>query len=425
MRKVDPFELLGPIYAMGQLSRSDLAQRAKVAHSHVSIVVREMIKDGLLVEQGFVPSTGGRRRILLQVNPDAAQLIGIDIGRTNTMILVCDAVGNVLERTWFPTEPSQGRANLLRHLHEEVKSRLERFPKIAGIGIAHSGIVDADAGKVLLWPMVEGWNDTPLRQIFEDAYGLPVSIDDRVRAMVSAEQRSGHLAGLRNFVFVYVGTGIMSAIFIDGHLYRGRNGLAGELGHTTVVEDGEPCSCGNRGCLERLSSAAAIVGRVRAELSRGTSSILAHGAGANFENISVESIVASARAHDRLAERVVSEAAEHLGIALASVVNLLNPERVILTGKVPQVGGEYLLGPLLYNLRQRAFPEAVANMAVTISKHGEESAAVGIALRVGELVLKARCRGTSTENGMNHDISPDLTPESSSEDRVDSQGSNS
>jgi glucokinase len=259
-------------------------------------------------------------------------------------------------------------------------------------------VVDSDAGKVLFWPMVAGWNDTPLRQIFEDAYGLHVSIDDRVRAMVFAEQRSGHLAGLRNFVFVYVGTGIMSAIFIDGHLYRGRNGLAGELGHTTVVQDGEPCSCGNRGCLERLSSAAAIVGKVRAELGRGTTSILARDAGPDLDNISVEGIVAAALAHDRLAERIVSEAAEYLGIALASVVNLLNPERVILTGKVPQVGGDLLLGPLLYNLRQRAFPEAVANMEVTISKHGDEAAAVGIALTAGELVLKARCRGTSVEH---------------------------
>src|ERR1017187_7818925 len=142
MRKVDPFELLGPICTMGPLSRSDLAQRAKVAPSHVSIVVREMINNGLLVERGFVPSTGGRRRVLLQINPDAAQLIGIDIGRTNTTILVADVVGNVLERTWFPTESSRGRESLLRLLHDEVKSRLARFPRIAAIGIAHSGVVD-------------------------------------------------------------------------------------------------------------------------------------------------------------------------------------------------------------------------------------------------------------------------------------------
>ena len=406
MRKVDPFELLGPICTMGPLSRSDLAQHAKVAPSHVSIVVREMINNGLLIERGYVPSTGGRRRILLHVNPDAAQLIGIDIGRTNTTIVVADLVGNVLERAWFPTESSKGKDRLLNVLHEEVRARLRRFPRIAAIGIAHSGVVDSDAGKVLFWPMVEGWKDTPLRQIFEDTYGLYVSVDDRVRAMVFAEQRSGHLAGLRNFVFVYVGTGIMSAIFIDGHLYGGRNGLAGELGHTTVVEDGEPCSCGNRGCLERLSSAAAIVGKVRAELGRDSSSTLSQGAGDHFEKITVEAIVAAAKAHDRLAERILSEAAMHLGIALASVVNLLNPERVILTGKVPQASGELLLGPLLYNLRQRAFPEAVADMAVTISKLGEEAAAVGIALTAGELVLKARCRGTVVETGVHQNGDP-------------------
>jgi len=393
MKKVDPFNLMGPIYSSGPLSRLELARQARVAPSHVSIVVREMIDKGLVIESGFVPSTGGRRSGLIHVNPDAAQLLGIDVGRTNTSILVADLAGKVLAREWFPTRPSQGRESLLGVLHAEVQARLARFPRIAAIGLAHSGVVDPNAGKVLFWPMVEGWKDTPLRAVFEDAYGLEVSVEDRVRAMVLAERRSGNLAGLHNFILVYVGTGIMSAIFVDGHLYGGRNGLAGELGHTTVVEDGEPCSCGNRGCLERLSSAAAIVGRVRAELASGSFSLLVPEGNGSLENISIEEIVAAAQAHDRLAERVVAEAAQHLGIALASVVNLLNPESVILTGKVPQCAGDLLLGPLLYHLRQRAFPKAVEGLSVSVSKLGEEAAALGIALKAGEQVVKTLCRG--------------------------------
>jgi N-acetylglucosamine repressor len=392
VRKIDPYDLLAPIYKLGAVSRVDLAHMARVAPSHVGGLIREAIKEGLLIESGFVPSTGGRRKVLLHVNRGAAQLMGIDIGRTNMAIVITDFAGNVVSQEWFPTVPSRGKEGLLEGLHEQVRSRLKRFPKVAAIGIAHSGVVDSRAGKVLIWPMVDGWRDIPLRQIFEDEYGLSVSVEDRVRAMAMAEQRSGHLTELRNFVLVYVGTGIMSAIFFDGRLYGGRDGLAGELGHTTVADNGETCSCGNRGCLERYSSAAGILERVRAELERGVSSVLTEDTGADLSRLSIEGIVAAAQAHDRLAERFLSEAGMYLGTALASVVNLLNPEKVILTGRVPQTSGELLLRPLLYNLRQRALPRAVENLQVVVSQLGQEAAAVGISHVAGEQVFKARCR---------------------------------
>lgn len=398
MRKLDPYELLRPIYKQGPLSRIELARLAKAAPSHVGAVTREAINAGLLIERGFAPSTGGRRGLSLSVNPGLAHLMGIDMGRSNTSIVVTDFAGSVLAHDWFPTAPSRGRDEMLEALHGEVQARITRFPSIAAIGIAHSGVVDSRAGKVLLWPMVEGWKDTPLRQIFEDKYGLAVSVEDRVRAMAIAEQRAGHWAGLHNFVLVYVGTGIMSAIFIDGHLHGGRDGLAGELGHTTVIENGEPCSCGNRGCLERYSSAAAIMARVRKEIERGVDSSLSPSSNAHPEEISVEAIVSAAQAHDRLAERFLSEAGTYLGTALASVVNLLNPERIILTGRVPQTSGDLLLRPLIYNLRQRALPKAIENLPVVISKLGDEAAAVGISHAAGAEVFKARCRAMG-ENG--------------------------
>lgn len=392
MRKIDPYELLVSIYKLGAVSRVDLAQMAGVAPSHVGGLIREAIRDGLLIESGFVPSTGGRRKVLLEVNGDVAQLMGIDIGRSNTAIVITDFAGKVVSHEWFPTVPSRGKEGLLEELHQQVKARLDRFPKVAAIGIAHSGVVDSRAGNVLIWPMVDGWRDIPLRQIFEDKYGLSISVEDRVRAMAMAEQRSGHFTGLRNFVLLYVGTGIMSAIFFDGRLYGGRDGLAGELGHTTVAENGETCSCGNRGCLERYSSSAGILQRVRAELERGVSSVLNEHVESDFSRLSIDEVVAAAKAHDRLAERFLSDAGMYLGTALASVVNLLNPEKVILTGRVPQSSGELLLRPLLYNLRQRALPRAVENLQVTVSQLGQEAAAVGISHVAGEQVFKARCR---------------------------------
>jgi predicted NBD/HSP70 family sugar kinase len=393
MRKATPFEILRLVRTSGPLSRTDLAEMTEVALSHISVLTREALNRGFLIERGSVPSASGRRRVLLEANPDFAKLIGVDIGRDHTRIVVTDFASSVLAYKWLPTEPFKGKDHLLQVVHDEVKSQLVQFPDVAAIGISHSGVVDPQAGKVLFWPMVAGWDNTPLRQIFETTHGLPAYlVGDGVRAMAITEERFGHGKGLRHFVLVSVGMGIGCAIFCDGHLYVGRDGLAGELGHTTVAENGDLCSCGNRGCLELSASAAAIVRRVRSELERGVTSSLTNDVGGNLEQLSVEAIVAAARVRDRLAEKVLSEVGTHLGTALASMVNLLNPEKVILTGKVPQAAGEILMGPLLFSLRHRALPHVVKDLAVVVSQFGEEAAAVGTTLVAGEAVLRSRCR---------------------------------
>jgi predicted NBD/HSP70 family sugar kinase len=397
MRKTDPFNWLKPVYTMAPLSRADLAEMTNVTPSHVSVVIRQALNRGLVVEQGFAPSSGGRPRILLQANPEFAKLIGIDIGRAHIRFVITDFVGTVLNYDRLPTQAFKGKEHLLRVVNEKLRCQLTQFPTIAAIGISHSGVIDPHAGKVLFWPMVEGWDDTPLRQIFADAYGLPTFVEDGVRAMAITEARFGHAKGLRDFLLVNVGWGIGSALSIDGRLHIGRDGLAGELGHTTVEENGERCSCGNQGCLELLSSASAIVRRVRAELERGIDSCLRRQMGGNLDQLSVEVIADAAKSGDRLSERVLSEAGTHLGIALASMVNFINPERVILAGKVPQAAGEILLNPLVYSLRHRALWHAVKDLPVVVSQFGEEAAAVGMALVAGEGLLKARCQDIEGE----------------------------
>ena len=375
------------------MSRSDLAEMMNIAPSHVGVLTRKALNDGYLIEDGFAPSQGGRRRVLLKANPNFAKLIGVDIGRARIRIVVTDFVGKTLNYKWLPTETFKGKDHVLRAVCDELKAQLSLFPSVAAIGITHSGVIDPQAGKVLFWPMVQGWENIPLRQIIEDDHGLPTFVvGDSVRAAAITEKRFGHGKGLNSFVLVAVGWGIGAAMYVNGHMHVGRDGLAGELGHTTVAEDGEICSCGNQGCLELYSSAAAIIRRIRSELERGVSSSLIQDVGGVLEQLSMEVTVAAAKSHDRLSERVVSEAGMHLGIALASMVNLLNPEKVILTGSVPQVAGEVLLGPLLYSLRQRGLPRAVKDLPVVVSEFGEEAAAVGMALVAGEGVFKACCR---------------------------------
>jgi predicted NBD/HSP70 family sugar kinase len=224
--------------------------------------------------------------------------------------------------------------------------------------------------------------------------------------MAKAEQTFGLGKDLPQFVFVTIGMGIGCAIFVDGHLYEGADGLAGEFGHMTVEENGNLCTCGNRGCLELYSSASAIVGRVRAELGHGVGSSLGSEFGDHLDELTVEKIVAAAQAHDRLAERVITEAGMHLGTALAGIVNLLNPRKIILGGRVPQAASELFLSPLLYNLRHRALPQAVEKLEISVSQLGEESAALGAVLMTREIVLAARCREVSGSISMTNGVRP-------------------
>ena len=281
---------------------------------------------------------------------------------------------------------------MLQLVDTVLKDLLPKYPAIAAIGIAHSGVISRQEGKVLFFPQVSGWEETPIKQMFEKQYGFPTVVEDAVRAMATMEHRFGYGKDRRNFVYMSVGMGIGSAIFVDGRLYAGNDGLAGELGHVTVREDGGLCSCGNRGCLELYASGSAIIERVREALRQGVTSSLTDEVGSKLDELSVEQIATAAQSHDRLAERILSEAGSYLGAALATVVNLLNPERIILSGKVPRATEKILLDSLLYNLRHRALPQSTKDLDVIVSQFGDDAAAVGAVLLAGEEVLESRCR---------------------------------
>ena len=408
MRKADPFNLLRLLYASGPLSRTDLAKKSGTAASYVTAVISRTQASGIVSETGALPSTRGRRRVLLSINPDLAQLLGVDIGRWHVRIAVADFAAGVREYVCIKSEAALGREHVLQLVQNALERILPKYPQIAGVGISHSGVINQREGKVLFWPQFTGWEDTPLKEIFEQKYGLPTFVQDEVRAMASMEHRFGQGKDLRNFVFLYVGMGIGSAIYVNGRLYSGSDGLAGEMGHTTVENDGPLCSCGNRGCLELYASAAALITRVRSELGHRVSSTL--NGDRNLDSLSIEEIAAAAEANDRLAARVLSEGGGYLGTALAGVVNLLNPERIILAGKVPRSQEGIYFTSLLYNLRDRAYPQATRNLQVVVSQLGEDAAALGAAVIAGEHVLKTRCREMEQSNpgGLGKDPKPVL-----------------
>lgn len=390
-KKADLAGLTALIYSERQISRARLAEKTQLAPSYITLLVRRLQQKGWLFEGEHAPSKGGRRRVLLHFNPDLAHVIGIQLGRVYLRVIVTDFLGKVLSFKKLPSETREGQAHVLELLRREIEDCLARDPAIRGIGIAHSGMIDHANGSVILWPRVQGWRDVPLQETIGREFGLPTIVEDSARTLAIAEQFFGQGKGQSDFVCVHAGVGLGAAIFIDGELYHGHDGMAGELGHTSIDEDGDLCVCGNRGCLEVYASGSAIVDRVRKALEQGVASTLIATAVERVENLSLELIAAAAENHDRMCETVLEEAGTRIGMALANMVNLLNPSRIILGGALPRVAQKTLVNSLLRSLRSRAFSRAVSRLEVVISELGEEGPAVGASLITIKQILHDLC----------------------------------
>jgi predicted NBD/HSP70 family sugar kinase len=207
--------------------------------------------------------------------------------------------------------------------------------------------------------------------------------------MAIAEKHFGLGKNLSDFLFIEVGVGMGASIFIDGKLYRGPGGSAGEFGHMTVDENGPLCSCGNTGCLEALASCAAIINAVKNAIQHGVNSKVTELVEGNLERISVEVIVQAAKQSDTLSFRVLHEAISRIGVMLADVVNLLNPSFVVFAGPLFRHGGNFLLDPLKDVIRRRALEKSATEAKLSISTLGGEAAALGAARFVSEQVLES------------------------------------
>ncbi len=387
MKRIDLLGVLEAIYSQRDTSRKGLAEKIGFAPSYIGTLVAELRRRGLVEEGARSPSRAGRRRVLLHVVPDLAHIAGIRIGRANTRIVVIDLSGKVLHYKKLPTEIWKGEQHVFDLINRELEVALEADPLVKGIGIAISGVIDRHSGNVLFWPKVPGWTNVPLKRRIQANYPLPVIVEDSVRTMALAEKKFGQAKGWTNFVYVVVSMGIGAAIYIHDQIYLGSGDLAGELGHTTIDERGELCSCGNRGCLEVYASGWAIINRIKNGLQQGVHSSLAGTVGCQTDELSIEAIIEAARNRDQFAHTVLWEAGLHLGTGVATIVNLLNPEAIVLGGEVPRAARALILKPLFASLRSRTFHRSVRNLRVTVSRLGGEAGAVGAAVTVAEKLL--------------------------------------
>ena len=383
------------IHAKSNISRIELSKQTGLSAASITAIVQNLIERGLVAESGHNSSALGRKPVSLSLRDDAGFLVGVDLGSFFTRVVVTNIRGVLVNKEEFETGMSDGRDLVLSRTLKAIHKALDvsGTPKNAfrGIGIGHSGVIDVTKGLVLSFPrpgQMAEWKNVPLRDILEREFGVPCLLEDSVRAIATAEKHFGLGAGLDDFIYVDVGMGIGAAIFIGGNLYRGPGGSAGEFGHMTVDEHGQLCCCGNYGCLETVASCASIIQSVKSALEKGVDSKVRELAQGDLNGISIEMIGQAAMQNDSLSFRVLHEAVSHIAIALADVVNLLNPHVLIFGGALFRSAPELFLEPLRRTIKQRALEKSANEVQLKISTLGSEAGALGAGRLISEIVVE-------------------------------------
>lgn len=303
-----------------------------------------------------------------------ALFLGIDIGGTNIKAALVSEDGRArsfASSPWSGGAPSEAVSIAARLLGELGGHDGTDPPVACGAGCA--GLVDNGSGTVHLSPNLPEWRDVGLRHMLTEALGLPTVIENDANAAAYAEYVVGAARGAGSAVLVTLGTGVGGGLVIDGRIHRG-SGFAGEVGHATIERDGEPCACGNTGCLERYVSAGAIVKNARSLLEQGRPSALS-GDG----EVTAKSVGEAAGAGDELALEVLAEAGRALGTGLANLTLILAPDVFVIGGGVA-AAGEPLLGPAREEMERRAYCAGPSSPRVVLAELGETAGVVGAAL---------------------------------------------
>lgn len=377
-------DVLHLIWRERRISRADIARRTALSRSTVSEIVGYLLTTNLVSEAGVGASRGGRRPIVLEFKDDAGAILGVDMGATHIAVTLTNLRGKVLawEHQHHPVrEDPAGTGLLIASLCNRALAAWGGPREIlVGIGVAVPSPVDPRHPELLSPLVLPRWQGQPGLDRLREEFGVPVLVDNDANLGALAEQWWGAGRGIDDFAYIKVATGIGSGHIINGRIYRGSTGVVGEIGHITIDPRGELCVCGNRGCLTTLVGTQALIARARQLARRFPASTLAG------TTPTVAMIEDAAMAADPLALRLVDEAAENLGIAVAGMLNLMNPAAVIIGAGLSRLG-EQLLEPMRDTVARRTFVSSVSASQIRTSELGPRGIAIGAATLVLDAAL--------------------------------------
>lgn len=323
IRDINKQIVLNYVRDRAPISRAEIARETNLQRSTISAIVEDLQRAGLIEEIGTGDSTGGRKPTLLKLRTDQPVVIGVDVAPRTTTVAVADLAGRVLEKEEFASESEM--ETMTREIIARVKGFVGKYGKAdLEVGISVPGIADSETGNVVYIPFFD-WSDWDIAERLTEETGLSVTVENDANAIALAELWFGEESIRRtaNFITILVADGVGTGIIFDGQIYRGEKGAAGEFGHMIVGRDAPvPCSCGSRDCWEAHASERAILGRYLSYNGNGRS------------RMTIDQIVDLAIRNDDHAVRAFRETAGYLGIGISNLIVGLNPQAIVVTGKV-------------------------------------------------------------------------------------------
>ncbi|MCX5214850.1 ROK family transcriptional regulator [Kitasatospora sp. NBC_00240] len=381
LRRGNRSVLLRHLYFEGRLSRHELGRDTGLSGGTISNVVGELIADGLVEEAGSVDSDGGRPRVLLQVAADRGFLIGVDVGETQVRVALFDLALTELAASDHPLSDHGHDVDhvvqlILDGLAEVLDGTGTDRDRVLGVGIGVPGIVEqgdpaADPGDpggigAVVHGQTIDWDAVPLGRLLRAGTDLPLHIDNGAKTLGQAEMWFGAGRGAGNAVVALFGSGVGACVIANGVPYRGATSSAGEWGHTKVHVGGRLCRCGSRGCLEAYVGAEALVERW-GEASDSS------------EKAGLAALLAAAEADDPVADALLCETAEYLGASIADLINLFNPERIVIGGWAGLLLGPRLLPAIQAAARSYALRFPCEQTSIELGRLGPDAVTVGAA----------------------------------------------
>jgi predicted NBD/HSP70 family sugar kinase/biotin operon repressor len=376
MRKWNLSRIFKTIYQYGPISRLKITEITGCSPGTVSNHVRTLMKKGFVVETNKGISSGGRKPVQLIINPNKAYIFSIEIEVNQIKIVIFDLEVKIVADSIIPIKYKDDYMRTIKDVFFEMDNMIAKknlkLEDFLGIGVAVPGLIDKVKGVLEFAPNL-GWKNVNISKIFKDRYGLPIILNNEAKAAAIGE-RGASYPQINNMVFVSINEGIGCGLYINGQLYRGASGNAGEFGHITINTNGPQCHCGNRGCWEIYASENYIVNRYL-ELS------------GNKKKLSKEDIYRLGKNNDKTALKIFHEIGRNIGVGLVNIINGLSPELLVIGGGIVEIK-DYIYEEIIKKLEESCLSVSCRKTEIKFSKLGSMAAVYGMA----DLIISARIR---------------------------------
>ena len=390
VRKVNKSLVLNTLRLHAPISRARVASITGLTRGTVSNIVNVLIEDGLVFEDKLQDSNIGRPSILLGLRPDGGAVIGVEIGVNFISVLLTNFVAETLWETRVQTALSQSQTEIINQAEKYIDQALyiakENGLRPLGIGVGLPGLVNVRQGTLIIAPNLH-WKNLPLRLMWNQRFHLPIYIDNEANLSALGEYYFGIARNVDNFIYLTSDIGLGGGIVIDGRLFRGGHGYGGEIGHIQRDPEGEQCGCGRTGCWETQVGPRAVLRRVKKEFETNHDQLLLDACSGDFNNLTFDLVVKFALNGDSICRQAIEEVAVNLGVGIADLVNIFNPDLIVLGGAFIQ-GKDILQSIIEKTIFSNALQPSTDNLQIKFSERSAEACVLGAVAVVLDDILR-------------------------------------